>query len=359
MLLGIDASRAMKKEKTGVEWYSWHLLHAMEQNTPPNWRIDLYIYTNYELGELQIMNDDWKLKALNWPLKYLWTQARLSYEMKRRPPDVLFVPGHVLPIIHPSRSIVTIHDVGFKRFPECYSYPARAYLDWSTRQAAMEAKKIIVPSEFTKKELQNFYGVWDNQVAVVPHGVDFDFWQKNSEAADAKKIKQKYHFDKPYVIFVGRLEEKKNISRLLAAWQAADIKDFDLVLVGNSQTILPSENVKILGWLRKDDLRELYWSAAAMIMPSLYEGFGLTLLEAMAAGAPVAASDIAAHREVAGEAAIFFDPLSVESIVESLKRICGDGALRGTLKEKGKQKASEFSWQKSAERTWGAIVNVE
>lgn len=359
MLLGIDASRAMKKEKTGVEWYSWHLLHAMEQNTPGFVsRVDLYIPTNYELGEFRITNSLWQLKILHWPPKYLWTQARLAYEMKRRPPEVLFVPGHVLPLIHPDKSIVTIHDVGFRRFPECYSNFGRRYQEWSTQMAIKEAKKIIVPSEFTKQELMKIYGAWDDQIAVVPHGVDLDFWQ-DSRGENEKKLKQslkaRYNLEKPYVIFVGRLEDKKNIGRLLSAWQTADLRDFDLVLVGRGRTVLPSDNIKMLGWLSKEELRELYWNATAMVMPSLYEGFGLTLLEAMAAGAPVVASDIAAHREVAGEAVLFFDPLSVDALVYDLRRLCSDKILRDTLKEKGVARVNDFSWQKAAERTWRVI----
>jgi glycosyltransferase involved in cell wall biosynthesis len=365
MLLGFDASRGIRQEKTGVEWYSWHLLHAMEQITPPDWRVDLYIPANYQLGELQITNPNWQLKILNWPIKYLWTQGRLSWEMFRRPPDVLFVPSHVLPLKHPSKTIITIHDIGFERFPECYQKTELWYQHWACDFAVKKASYIIVPSEFTKQELRAVFKAPAEKIIVIPHGIDLDFWSQVPSEKELKERREKYNLRENYCIFLGRLEAKKNIRRLIEAWQIANLEGIDLFLAGmnNNQmgkfiNSLQLKQVKNPGWLPREDLRILLHGAKALFFPSLYEGFGLPLLEAMAAGVPLLVSDIPVHHEIVQEAALFVDPFSLNSIVEGIKRIVEDEKLRKKLIQKGYERVTDFSWKKSGQKTWEIIQMV-
>src|SRR3989338_7400368 len=176
MIIGIDASRANNEQKTGVGWYAYHLIQELKKTNSqfpiPNYRVVLYSDRPLE-GELAHLPEHWESKVLRWPPKRLWTQMRLSWEMLVRPPDVLFIPAHVFPIIHPKKTVMTVHDVAAVRFPETYNWFELWYTIWSAKTALKKLWKIIVPSEFTKTELSAMSADKNSQnVVVIPHGYD-------------------------------------------------------------------------------------------------------------------------------------------------------------------------------------------
>ena len=155
MVLGIDASRANKKERTGVEWYSYFLIQEFKKIIPQD--IQVVLYSPDPLREdLLPLPANWQVKILKWSFKF-WTLLRFSWEMLFHKPDVLFVPSHIIPFFPPNRSFTTIHDIGFKRFPESYSGPERRLQDFGVRRALSCAQTIFTPSEFTKNELLDVY----------------------------------------------------------------------------------------------------------------------------------------------------------------------------------------------------------
>ncbi|MFA6146172.1 MAG: glycosyltransferase family 1 protein [Patescibacteria group bacterium] len=368
MIIGIDASRANRPQKTGVEWYSYHLIQELKKIPLPQG--DKFIlYAPEELkGDLGIMPAGWKTKILSWPLKYFWTQKRLSWEMLINPPDILFVPAHCLPIFCRAKKIMTIHDLGFKRFPKAYTFGQRIYYSMVHSFAAKYADKIITPSEFTKTEIINLYKTDPNKIVITPLGYN-KYYNLIEDKNKIEEILAKYQIKKPYLFFVGRLEKKKNIKGLIDAYQQLLKQKYSLqlVLAGSpgfgyqevkSQIKSLGENIRQINYVEPKDLVYLYASAEAFIFPSFYEGFGIPLLEAMACGCPIVASNQGSLPEVAQDAALYFDPRNSLQMVEAIKRIINEQDLRKELIEKGLARVKEFSWQKCAEKTFKIFKNI-
>ncbi len=367
MVIGIDASRANRKIKTGVEWYAYYLINAFKKLVVKD---NIVLYSDRALRkDLLPLPACWQSKVLKWPIRKIWTLGRLSYEMLRRAPDLLFVPSHTLPLFLPKHSIITIHDIGFFRYPEFYTFFELFYHKLSVCLAIKRASKIIVPSEFTKKELISFYKLHPDKIVVTYHGID------TAKTVITTQIKnlvlQKYKLNKPYFFYIGRLEKKKNILRLIEAYNllAKDLSDIDLVLVGcgsygyeDIKDLIKkynlNERVRVLGFVEQDEAEILFRSAAVFVFPSLYEGFGMPILEAMKYGVPVIASNIPACRETAGKAAIFIDPYDYISLSRAMKDLLSNNDLRGEMIKIGYQHVKQFSWEKCAQETYKVIKGV-
>lgn len=358
-LLGIDASRAMRPEKTGVEWYAWNIIRAMAPQTPRGWRVRLY-----SEGLVSELPSGWESRPLPWPPRLLWSQVRLGFELLTRPPDVFFVPAHVLPFVHPSRSVVTIHDVAFRTLPEAYTPLGRRYLDVTTRFAVSHATRIIVPSQAVARDLHTFYGAPESRVRVIPHGpgIVLQHATRNTQ----------HTIEGPYFLAIGRIEIKKNTARIVEAYARAReksdiVRGMKLVLVGGrgvgaeetDRAIARSglsPHIIRTGHLPSDELQTILAGARALIFPSLAEGFGLPVLDAMSLGVPALTSKGMSTEEVAGDAALLVDPTNTDEIAVGMARLAEDDALRNSLIEKGRVRASQFSWETSARETWKIIV---
>ncbi len=297
------------------------------------------------------------------PFPRLWTHLRFSWEMARRDPDLLFVPAHVIPLIHP-RSVVTVHDLGYIYHPQAHRPFDRLYLDLSTRFNVSVASQIIADSEATKNDLVKQYGVPEERITVVYPGC-------NLEPAETgwERVRERYHLPDRYILHLGTLHPRKNILRLLEAFQSLtrDFSDLHLVLAGKKgwlyEEILSKaeglgSRVHFPGYIASEDLPLLLRRARLFILPSLYEGFGFPILEAMAAGTPVVCSNASALPEVAGGAALLFDPHDVEAMRETTRRVLEDEALRAELVERGLERAKVFSWERCARETLRVLEKV-
>lgn len=359
--LGIDASRSVIKEKTGVEWYAYSLLEAMAKKTPGDWQVVLYSPSPPQ--EKILIENHWLWQKIFWPWSFLWSQGGLSCHFLFFKPDVFFVPAHVLPLIHPQKSLVTLHDVGFCAYPQFYSFFERLYQDFSTRFALEEAQQIIVPSFFTKTEILKFYGErYEDKISVIPHGIDFQFWNSRCLNDQIALVRKKYFLNKPYFLFIGRLEKKKNVSFLIDCFKDPFLNDYDLVLIGKQDKKfhlgpLASQNIKILGWVPREELKCLLQHALCLIAPSLYEGFGLTLLEGLAAGVPIIASEIPAHKEVAWHYPLYFNPFKKDSLLETIKKFLKSSYPQELIRD-GIEHAFSFSWERAAILTWQVIEKM-
>ncbi|MCK5122668.1 MAG: glycosyltransferase, partial [Candidatus Pacebacteria bacterium] len=220
MNIGIDASRAFEKEKTGIEEYSYQLIKNLAMMDLKSHQIFLYARKNLVIDF--DLPSNFKLKIIS-PNKF-WTQIGLASEMMKNKPDVLFVPAYAVPQVHPSKTVVTIHGLEYKYFPECYSLKERMILEINTKLSIKLASKIIVPSENTKKDLIKFYGVEEGKINVVYHGVNSN-WSKgfspkvkqnNLVQIRAEALTPKIEFN---VLFLGRLEKRKNIVNLVKAFE--------------------------------------------------------------------------------------------------------------------------------------------
>jgi glycosyltransferase involved in cell wall biosynthesis len=296
------------------------------------------------------------------PFPKIWTHIRLSAEMARNRPDVLFIPAHVLPLIHPPRSVVTVHDVGYLYHASSYIPRERLYLKLSTRFSARFAEHLIADSAATRDDLVHKLGVDPAKISVVHLGVA-DAFRPDGHDSTLASLRHRLALAGDYIIHVGTLKPRKNLARLLAAFhllRRESRMDLKLVLVGKpggfSGTI--RDGVIEAGYLSDADLAALIRGAVALAIPSLFEGFGLPALEAMACGTPVLASNTSSLPEVVGDAAILVDPLSVDSIHDGLAKLIDSSDLRQELAKKGIEQASKFSWQKTAEETLSVLEKV-
>jgi glycosyltransferase involved in cell wall biosynthesis len=382
-----------------------------------------------------------ELRAIPFPR--LWTHVRLSAEMLLHPPDVLFVPAHVLPLIHPRRSVVTVHDLGYLFYPEAHRPADRRYLDWSTRWNAHQAAAVLADSQATKADLVRAYGVDPAKVHVVYLGRDEALapvrdpealravWQKygiiphssgRSQPegtvgrpapayllASSGRSQPEGTVGRPapayaegsgrsssgrsptepaepasgpapaYLLYVGTLQPRKNLSRLIEAFARlagapafADVQQSDslrLVLAGRrgwlyDDLVAQVERLGLAGrvffpgYVADADLPALYSGALAFVFPSLYEGFGLPVLEAGACGVPVITSNTSSLPEVAGDAALLVDPHDVDAIAEAMYRLVTDEALRAELVRRGFENVKRFSWEKCARETLAVLEEV-
>lgn len=372
MVIGIEASRANRVNKTGVEWYAYHLiqhLKALPEADAHSW----LMYSNAPLMfGLERGPANWHEVRLNWPPKYLWTQVRLSWEMARQAPDVLFVPAHVLPRNAPKRSVVTLHDVGFRRFPEAYKPIQRWYHEYTTKHIVKSGARILTVSEFCKREIMELYGAREEQILVTPLALDHAKFRVLDRTL-TQPVLERFKLHEPYVMYVGRLERKKNVAMLVEAFvrfkSARGVGDpLQLVLVGQPGAGAPEllqaieksgvkDEIRVLGYVTEEEKAALLNRTLALVHPSLYEGFGITLLEAMACGAAVAASHVASLPEVAGEEnAIWFDPMNVDTCVAALERIVDDPGGRDVFRDKGLEWVKQFHWTNAARQTLQALT---
>jgi len=423
MLIGIDASRANREHKTGTEWYSYYLIRWLARIDKKNKYI---LYTDkplkgglldlttkqhlnsfnnseikYDNNGYQIIKspfNNFRAKVLKWPFSFFWTLGRLSLEMLVKKPDILFVPAHTLPIIYPKKTINTIHDVGFERYRRLYRYynmgpdskrfniiisgfvkiftlgkysaNSMDYLSWSTNFALKHAKKIITVSNFSKNEILEIYNCEKDKIKVIYNGYNYFLYKKIIDQEKINIVLKKYDIKKPYILYVGRLEKKKNTPYLIEAYAIARENNKNInhkfVLIGDAsfgydevKYVIQEFNINgeviMPGWIAEEDMPYIYNGATAFIFPSRYEGFGIPLLQAMGCQLPVAASSIPVFKEIVGEAALFFDPNNIRSISSAIARIITNDKLRKELIVKGNNRIKKFSWEKCARETLDLI----
>lgn len=397
MVIGIDASRANQSEKTGTEWYSWHLIRDLAVRLKDH-QLRLYVREPLEPG-LQNLGAKVEARVLTWRPGLLWSHLRLSWELLWHRPDVLFVPADTVPLIHPERTVTTIHDVAFERFPELYAgrsvqrrlgwlrpiihlfvriatfgrYSAseRDYHRWSVRHALRACAKILTVSEFTKREMVDTLGADPKKIAVTYQGVPqpevFQGISPDQQAA----TRQKFNLAHPFWLYIGRLEKKKHIAELIAAYFAyrdQSESPADLVLVGSPGygwaeiekrlgKKLVENGVRLLGYQPEDVVNVLRVSALGFIFLSAYEGFGRPPLESVNAGVPVIASSKGSLPEVLGDGAIFVDPENSSTVVAAMLRLETDTQLRQKLVERGRVAAKRFTWGRTADLTTAALTD--
>ena len=359
MRIGIDASRAALARRTGTERYARELIRALLAAGSRH-TFTLYFRGAPPAGAFPGAFPAPKQRVIPFPR--LWTHIRLSLELLARPrPDVLFVPAHVLPLVHPLPSVVTVHDLGYRYFPGAHPLGQRLYLDWSTRFSARAATRVIADSLATRGDLARFYGIPPEKVTVVYPGRD-----ESLAPADPAAVRARCNLPEDYLLHVGTLQPRKNLIRLIQAVEALRPRwpALSLVLAGRrgwlAEPILAlarqhADFVRLLDYVPEADLAGLYSGARAFVFPSLYEGFGFPVLEAMAGGTPVICANTSSLPEVAGEAALLVDPASTADLAGAIERVLAEPVLRAELSAKGRLQAQRFSWQRAAAETLAVL----
>ena len=297
-------------------------------------------------------------------LRILWEQAWLPWEVRTERIELLHSPVNVQPLFLPCRGVVTVTDLSFVLFPHSFGLGQRYYQRWFTRWSARRADGLIAISASTARDLERFFGVAAERIAVTYPGVDPTYRPIDDEALLASFRQRKQLPDK-FILFVGTLEPRKNLPILVQAFAQFKRQQktaHKLVLAGGKgwlyQPIFAAveelglrADVIFPGFVPEDELRLWYNLADAFAYPSLYEGFGLPPLEAMACGTPVIVSNASSLPEVVGDAALQVAPEDAPAWADALARVCGDAHLRASLSERGLRRAREFSWARMARQT--------
>ncbi|MBN1488109.1 MAG: glycosyltransferase family 4 protein [Anaerolineae bacterium] len=362
-VLGLDASRAVTDRPTGTEGYSYALLRALLPLLH-NFRVTLYFRTPPSPALWNGLPPYTTTRVIPFPR--LWTHLRLSWEILRTSPDLLFVPAHVLPLVRPQRSLVTIHDLGYRYFPEAHPWRQRLYLDLSTCWSAKVATHILVDSQATRHALVDAYNIPASKITVAYPGYNRDL-EPVADHEMLAAVRERYQIPGPYILYLGRIQPRKNIYRLIGAFSRLlpQYPDLNLVLSGPkgwlSEAIHARVNqlgirnrVHFTGYIAEADKAALLSGARIFAFPSLYEGFGFPVLEAQACGVPVLTSTTTSLPEVAGNGALLVDPLDEVAITQGLLQLLVDQDLRAALVQRGFSNVQRFSWQRTAK----LVVNV-
>ena len=401
MIIGIDGSRAFVKDRTGTENYSFQLIKSMSLLDTEN-RYLIYIRKGQgSRVKGQVWPENFKFVEISLPR--LWTQVGLALRTFIDPLDVLFVPSHTLPLIRKPglKTVITVHDLGAEYLPGFHQLKQILYLKLMTHYQIKTSTKVISVSEATKRDLVKKIGISQRKINVVYEGVDKNIFRKISIDA-VNDVVKKYDLERgKYFIFVGTIQPRKNLERLISAfykflsgahtakghsvsgigYHVSSKKDhntkdiipdtgFKLVLVGNkgwkSDEIykLPAElgiedNVRFLGRLGDEEVVGLYNGALGVTYPSLFEGFGLPVLEAFACGCPVITSNTSSMPEVAGDAAILVNPENEMEIFNAMKALYENDALRLSMIKKGMVRLGMFDWKVAAGQTIDILTQAE
>ncbi|MGH2712133.1 MAG: glycosyltransferase family 4 protein [Actinomycetota bacterium] len=373
MRVTIDARPAVSAGMTGVGVYTRELILRLPAIDPK---------TRYEAWYLAARRAlrPWRWNRRSLPrvpnLTEKWTafpakqfeRLSLRYELPRlewfTDFDVVFAPNFVPPPTRSKHLVVTIHDLAFRKFPETAPLATRRWLQRLDR-AIKQAAEVIVPSEATRADLLELYSVEPERVTVIHHGVDRAEIRAASEE-EVDRERERFGIHGRYLLFLGGLEPRKNLPRLVRAF-ARSGDGASLVIAGASVSWNPEgrdqldsalralteeqrARVVMTGYLGTREKAALLTGAEALVFPTLYEGFGFPLLEAMACGTPVLTSNVSSLPEVAGDAALLVDPLNEESIADGIERLLGDAAYRQRLTAAGNRRVDEFSWDISARK---------
>lgn len=364
MLIGIDASRATSAAPTGTETYSRELIRAMlALDTGDMFRL----FTRETVArDFFSQNENVSVRAIPFPR--LWTHVRLSAEMLRHPVDVLFVPAHVLPPVHPRRSIVTIHDLGHLYYPEAHPLAQRQYHVAATRWNARAAAHILADSEATRDDIVRWCGVSEEKISVVYPAYDAELFHIVDDRERLAEVRSRFRIDRDYVLAIGTIHPRKNYVRLIQAVAKLD-KHLGLVIVGKRGWLYQEifgevrrlgveKRVRFLDYIPAAELPALISGAHVFAFPSLHEGFGLPVLEAQACGTPVVCSMTSSLPEAAGDGALFVDPCDVDAIAAAIERLIKDRGLREKVVANGVKNLERFSWKQSAEKVLKIVPEI-
>ncbi len=343
----------------GVHQYIYHLLRHLGPDD------DGLRYTVL-LGEGELPPDV-ALPTLQsrWPtgrasVRVAWEQLVQPWTLRRIEADLVHGPVFIAPFIAPCPAVVTIHDLSFIRFPAMFRPANRLYLTLMARLSARRARRLIAVSAHAAAETVQLLGVPPERIDVVYHGVDPVFRPLPDDEVAA--FRQRQGAPERFVLFLGTLEPRKNLIRLLEAFARIYNAKIKLVLAGGKGWLYDElfarvedlgleEAVIFPGYVDAKDLPLWYNAATVVAYPSLYEGFGLPVLEAQACGTPVLTSNVSSLPEAAGDAALKVDPYDVDALAEGLNRMLTDASLRRELRERGLAHARQFSWTRTAQET--------
>ena len=361
--IAIDASRATVSRLTGTERYARHLIQTLIEANHQRSRPHSFTLYFRDAPPLGLFPPDAHTRQIAVPFPRAWTHIRLAGELWKTRPDVTFVPAHSLPFLFPGKGIVTVHDLGYRHFPAAHPYRQRAYLDVTTRWSQARAAMVLADSQATADDLARFYRTPPNKIRVVYPGVDAAPLQNRAE------VRSKYNLPPRYFLFIGTLQPRKNIQGIVQAfaqWQRRhNDQETALVLAGGKGWLFDEawlqdvRNIRRLGYINEADKGGLLGGALALVFPSLYEGFGFPVIEAMICGAPVIASHTSSLPELIGDAGLLADPSDAADIAAAMSHLSQNPNLRREMIDRGYERAKRFTWERAAQDVMRVFEEIE
>jgi glycosyltransferase involved in cell wall biosynthesis len=350
--------------RAGVSNYTEALLYALAEIDRHN-HYSIYTTRGLDKATLKLPSNfrvrPSLLPTINPRIRIPWEQLLAPLLLRLTNADVFHGVLNVTPLFCPTPTVVTIHDLAFWSFPQTFRRVNRTYLTWATRVAARQAARILAVSEATKQEIVRLLDVPPERIVVTYDACDERFHPPEPGALAA--FRRRAGLPETFFLFLGTLEPRKNIPMLLEAYaRIAAHTDASLIIGGGkgwlyepifakAEELNLGDRVRFVGYVDNDDLPLWYAAATAFVFPSLYEGFGMPLLEAMACGTPVITTSSSSLPEVVGDAGLIVSPTDVEELCEAMRRVITDAELRRELRERGLRRARRFSWRATAERT--------
>lgn len=372
MRIAFDAQLLFEKQKTGIGWNSKKMIDELIQLPGNEYHLNCFNFRKNPERD-QLIRQYREKGCIVHECK--WMPASVYNHLERLIPfpyrfifrenaDITQFFNYTIPLGVKSKQITIVHDMAYKAYPDTVAQKTKHWLDSHLEQYCRRADIIITVSEFSKKEIMKYLAVPSEKIHVVYNGVDLDQYREADNTQNIENIKKKYGITGAYLLYLGTLEPRKNLGSLLEAYMHLKEEQEPvpkLVLAGKKGWLYDSifekvkeyglqENVVFPGYIAANDAPILLSGALLFVFPSLYEGFGIPPLEAMACGTPVITSNSSSLPEVTGDAAILTDPLDIQGLKNAMQKLINSPELRLELKEKGKLRAEQFSWRASAKR---------
>lgn len=368
MRIAVHAKVLSEEHFTGIGVYTFNVLKALSEIDTTN---EYTLYSNQRLLH-PIQAPNFRVKLLKFPR--FWSYLRLPWEFLDRHYDLLFVPKEFVPPFIRPKTVIVVYDLGFQpKQPGRVALSGRVHFAIATAYAIKAADRVIAISESTKREIVEICQVDPGKITAIPLGYDATLYKPALDPGVVQRVKEKYRISGPYLINTSSVFwERKNLISLIRAFHACQVKGasrHQLVITGKKGTAYQDilhlirslhleDQVVLPGFAALEDMPILLSGADALVFPSLHEGFGLPLIEAMACGCPVISSNCSAMPEVVGDAGLLVDPRDETQIAGAIERLLADTMLRERLRRLGLQRATTFSWKKTAQATLRVFEDV-
>ena len=364
-------SRTIYKRNTGFGYYAFYLIRHILQSGC-NDHISLILHKNVAtLFFIPLCTKHHVILTAvdyrNRILRDAWENLVLPIIFKKHNINIFHSLTFHMPVLRIGniKQVVTIHDLVVFKMPEIYPKYYTIYWRFIIKRSLKRSSKIIAISEATKQDIIDLFNIKEDKIHVIYHGIDLKKFRPKEETNGVRTILKKYGLKRPYIMALGLSDLRKNGERILKSYSKIikdKTKDVSLAICGilrkKNRVLFDqikehglSDRVVMTGFVEDEDLPILYRAADLFVFPSLYEGFGFPIIEAMACGTPVITSNVSSMPEVAGDAALLVDPYDVDAIAKAIHRVLTDNSLRETLVKEGLERVKQFSWQKCAEET--------
>ena len=371
MKIAFESQLLMEAEKTGIGWVADGILRQLRRQRPEDtMQLNYFKLRNRSAGRPASMEEYVQLGFQDVSARFSFSLYRMIWNVLPLPyswffgkdTDVTVFFNYYIPPGVKGKKITIFHDMAYKRFPETVRARTKMMLDSNMEQACRRADAILTVSEFSKREILEYLPVSPEKITVMPLGIRSERFHTGYTEEQIGAAREKYRLPKGYLLYLGTLEPRKNIERLVEAYGVLRQRNADvppLILAGRKGWMYDTIFAKIqelgleqyvwsTGYVENEAVPLLIAGAVAFLFPSIYEGFGMPPLEAMACGTPVLTANVSSMPEVAGDSAVLVDPFSVESIAEGMERLVEKPDLRRELSERGIRRASQFTWERSA-----------